>query len=260
MDGGTVRNYFRDPATVQHYVEAATRLGLWASEETVLTQLFDRAETLLECGCGAGRIAFGLWELGYRHLLGFDFSREMIVEARRMARILEYGISFRVADATRLDFENESFDGAIFGFNGLMQIPLRANRREALIRISSAIRPGGYFVFTTHDRDLNSYRAFWEKKVASGRRATSRRPCSNSATVIFRLPTARSSFTFQARTKCARISMRRVSTSLKPTCALTLRPNRRRSGNSPKSADSGSCGSCEWEVPLKTGRQGNVIR
>lgn len=164
MDGGTVRNYFRDPAAVQHYVEAATRLGLWASEETVLTQIFTREQTLLECGCGAGRIAFGLWELGYRHLLGFDFSREMIVEARRMARILEYGISFRVADATRLEFEKESFDGAIFGFNGLMQIPLRANRREALNRIAFAIRPGGYFVFTTHDRDLNSYRAFWEKE------------------------------------------------------------------------------------------------
>ena len=114
MDGGTVRNYFRDPLAVQHYVEAATRLGLWASEETVLTRIFNREETLLECGCGAGRIAFGLWELGYRHLLGFDFSREMITEARRMARILEYGISFRVADATRLDFEKESFDGAIF--------------------------------------------------------------------------------------------------------------------------------------------------
>lgn len=81
-----------------------------------------------------------------------------------MARILEYGISFRVADATRLDFEKESFDGAIFGFNGLMQIPLRANRREALNRIASTLRPEGYFVFTTHDRDLNSYRAFWEKE------------------------------------------------------------------------------------------------
>ena len=165
MDGGTVRNYFRDPLAVQHYVDAATRLGLWASEETVLTQVFNREDTLLECGCGAGRIAFGLWELGFRHILGFDFSREMVVEARRMARVLEYGISFRVADATRLDFEKGSFDGAIFGFNGLMQIPLRANRREALIRIASAIRPGGYFVFTTHDRDLNSYREFWEKEL-----------------------------------------------------------------------------------------------
>jgi len=161
MDGGTVKNYYRDPVAVRHFVDAATRLGLWASEEAVLTRVFDPEQTLLECGCGAGRIAFGLWELGYRHLLGFDFSREMIVEARRMARLLEYGISFRVADATRLEFEKESFDGAFFGFNGLMQIPLRAHRRQAMNRIADAVRSGGYFVFTTHDRGLNRYRDLW---------------------------------------------------------------------------------------------------
>ena len=164
MDGETVRNYYRDPVAVRHYVDAATRLGLWQSEEAVLTRVFSKEETLLDCGCGAGRIAFGLWELGYRHLLGIDFAREMIREARRMARLLDYGISFRVADATRLDLEKGSFDGVIFGFNGLMQIPLRANRREALCRIAVVLRPGGYFVFTTHDRDLNRYRTFWEKE------------------------------------------------------------------------------------------------
>jgi SAM-dependent methyltransferase len=161
MDERTVRSYFRDPLAVQHYVEAATRLGLWASEERIMTRVFKREETLLECGCGAGRIAFGLWELGYRHILGFDFSREMIMEARRMARILEYGISFRVDDATRLDFEAASFDGAIFGFNGLMQIPGRIRRQEALSRIAAVLRPGAIFVFTTHDRDLNRYRELW---------------------------------------------------------------------------------------------------
>ena len=200
MDGETVRSYFRNPVAVQHYVEAATRLGLWASEETVLTQVFTREETLLDCGCGAGRITFGLWELGYRHLLGFDFSREMIVEARRMARILEYGISFRVADATRLDFEKESFDGAVFGFNGLMQIPLRASRREALNRIAAVIRPGGYFVFTTHDRDLNSYRDLWtEERRFWGVGEQTASPLE-FATVLFRRPKARPSSTSQIRT------------------------------------------------------------
>ncbi len=164
MDGARVREYYRDPVAVQHYRDAAARLGLWASEEIVFTQVFDRGETLLDCGCGAGRIAFGLWELGYRHLLGIDFSREMILEARRMARLLEYGIGFRVADATRLPFEAGAFDGAIFGFNGLMQIPLRSNRRTAMTEIATTVRPGGYFVFTTHDRGLKRYKDLWTEE------------------------------------------------------------------------------------------------
>ena len=44
-----------DPVAVRHFVDAATRLGLWASEEAVLTRVFDPEQTLLECGCGAGR-------------------------------------------------------------------------------------------------------------------------------------------------------------------------------------------------------------
>lgn len=161
MDGETVKQYYRDPVAVQHYTDAAARLGLWASEETVFRQVFKRDQTLLDCGCGAGRITFGLWEMGFRNLLGFDFSREMIQQARRMARLLDYGISFRVADATRLTLEPGAFDGAVFGFNGLMQIPLRSNRRQAMQGIASALRTGGFFVFTTHDRDLKGYGDLW---------------------------------------------------------------------------------------------------
>lgn len=164
MDGATVREYYRDPVAVQHYTDAAARLGLWASEEAVFSQVFKRDDTLLDCGCGAGRITFGLWELGYRHLLGFDFSREMVQEARRMARLLDYSIAFRVADATRLTFEPGAFDGAIFGFNGLMQIPLRSNRRKAMASVAATIRPGGFFVFTTHDRSLKRYGDLWAEE------------------------------------------------------------------------------------------------
>jgi len=38
-------------------------------------------------------------------------------------------------------------------FNGLMQIPGREHRRQALREIRAACRPGARFLFTTHDRD-----------------------------------------------------------------------------------------------------------
>jgi SAM-dependent methyltransferase len=161
MDVETVKAFYNHPEVVAEYAGASNRIGLWRSEEKVFTRLFQRDDVLLELGCGTGRIAFGLWELGYRHLLGLDLARAMIDEARRINRVLEYGISFRVGDATRLSFGNHEFAGAIFGFNGLMQIPGRENRRTALREIRRVTRPGAWFAFTTHDRATGPNRDYW---------------------------------------------------------------------------------------------------
>ena len=47
----------------------------------------------------------------------------------------------------------EGFAGALFLFNGLMQLPGRENRRQALRAIRAVCRPGARFLFTTHDRE-----------------------------------------------------------------------------------------------------------
>lgn len=45
------------------------------------------------------------------------------------------------------------FAGALFLFNGLMQIPGREHRRAALRGLLALVRPGAPLLFTTHDRD-----------------------------------------------------------------------------------------------------------
>lgn len=164
MSPETVREHFRDPRAVEHYGRAAASLGLWVSEEVIYQQVFQPRQTLLDLGCGAGRIAIGLWELGFRQVLGVDFSPEMVARARHLARLLEYGISFRCGDARALEFDDHAFDGAIFGFNGLMQIPRRERRRQAMSEVCRVVRPGGFFVFTTHDRANRRFRSFWEEE------------------------------------------------------------------------------------------------
>lgn len=164
MSPETVKQHFSDPRAVEHYGRAASSLGLWVSEEKIFRQVFRPEQTLLDLGCGAGRIAIGLWELGYRKVLGIDFAPEMVKRARHIARLLEYGISFRVGDATALPLEANLFDGAIFGFNGLMQIPRRERRQLALAEIRRVVRPGGIFVFTTHDQANRRFATFWEEE------------------------------------------------------------------------------------------------
>lgn len=164
MDRETVLEYFDSESVVEHYARATARLGLWQSEEKIFTRLFQPADSILELGCGAGRIAFGLHELGYQNILATDYSREMIKRAKHMSSVLEYNIPLRVCDATKLEFEGNVFDGAIFGFNGLMQIPGAANREAALREILRVLRPGAWFVFTSHDRDRSKHQQFWAEE------------------------------------------------------------------------------------------------
>ncbi len=165
LEDTEIKSWFGRESVVEHYAEAAVDIGLWASEELVLQRVFAPTDTLLEVGCGAGRICLGLWELGYRGIIGTDFSRAMIQQARRIAAKLDYSVPLRVADARKLAFEEEIFDGVIFGFNGLMQIPGRADRRGALVELRRVVRRGGRLVFTTHDRAAGSPAGFWAEET-----------------------------------------------------------------------------------------------
>lgn len=173
--GAQVRESFNGIPSILHYARAAHFLGLWESERRLIERFLpNRAESILEAGCGAGRVAVGLWKMGYRRIFAFDFAGELLDQARSLAS--EQGaasIAFRCADATSVRREafplkpGEGFGGALFMFNGLMQIPGRRNRRAALRRLRALCREGAPLVFTTHDRDLSGGGAhLWEAEAA----------------------------------------------------------------------------------------------
>jgi ubiquinone/menaquinone biosynthesis C-methylase UbiE len=153
------------PDFVGHYREALYRIGLWRSEEILIEQLFSEEDRLLDLGCGAGRVAFGLWRNGYHKVEGVDVCPQMILAAREYGEQYGLPVPFAVGDATALAHEEASFDGVVFGFGGLMQIPGRARRRQAMAEVRRVLKPGACFLFTTHDRDMEEYRDFWEEEA-----------------------------------------------------------------------------------------------
>ncbi|MFT3782276.1 MAG: class I SAM-dependent methyltransferase [Nibricoccus sp.] len=193
ITSSTVRADFNDPVAVVHYTRAAHFLGLWKSERILIERIFsDKSARLLEAGCGSGRVTLGLWQEGYQNLAAFDFAEELLQQARALAADRgAQSIRFFHADATRLSAslpkvchplndkrrtdsgENGTddrhlmddkavFDGALFMFNGLMQIPGRENRRAALRELHKVCRVGARLLFTTHDRDgSTTEKALW---------------------------------------------------------------------------------------------------
>jgi SAM-dependent methyltransferase len=172
IDAATVRADFNDLSAVLHYARAAHELGLWASERALIDRFFpDPRLPLLEAGCGAGRVTLGLWKLGYRNLTAFDFAEELVDQAQSLV-LQRQATAIRIlhADATNLASAgaelNPPYGGALFMFNGLMQIPGRENRRAALRELHRVCAPGAPLLFTTHDRDSSPLeRAMWRLEL-----------------------------------------------------------------------------------------------
>ena len=123
IDQSFVRGSWEDVDHASHYVEAVTTVGLWKSERLLIDRYLPPDGAVLDIGCGAGRTTFGLYEAGYRCLIGCDLSTTMIAAARRIAAERNLAIRFDVADATSMPYADARFDGALFSFQGLMCIP-----------------------------------------------------------------------------------------------------------------------------------------
>lgn len=163
MDAET---HWKDIRTALAYARAAVSVGLWASERRLCQAHLNPGESLLELGCGGGRIALGLWREGWTRVRPTDLSPAMVELAD--AVFAEAGCPFRAlqADARRLPFPDAAFAGAIFGFNGLMCIPGAGPRRAALEEIRRVVRPGGTLLLTAHDRERGENRDRWARETA----------------------------------------------------------------------------------------------
>lgn len=165
VDTDFIRKSFTTEKTVSDYAKAVSEVGLWESEKMMIEKYFNPENRILDIGCGAGRTTIGLYMLGYHLIEGLDLSEAMIVQARRISKDLNYNISFRVGDVACLDYDDETFEVALFSFNGIMQIPGKENRIKVLKEIKRILKPEGYFLFTTHDRDSGKeYKSFWQEE------------------------------------------------------------------------------------------------
>jgi SAM-dependent methyltransferase len=154
-----IRKSFTTEKTVSDYTRAVKEIGLWESEKLMIKKYFNPEKRILDIGCGAGRTTIGFYKLGYHLVEGLDLSEA------RISKELNYNLTFSVGDAACLDYDDETFEAALFSFNGIMQIPGRENRIKVLKEIKRILKPEGHFLFTTHDRNSSKeYESFWQEE------------------------------------------------------------------------------------------------
>lgn len=118
---------------------------------------------ILDVGCGYGRILGELYGLGYRNLVGIDFSPGMIERGKRQFPQLD----LRVKKDEAIDLPDESVD-AVLLFAVLTCI--RSDEEQAALvgEISRVLKPGGVLYVNDYllghdERNLQRYEAFAEK-------------------------------------------------------------------------------------------------
>lgn len=136
--------------TDANVVEATARStddGLYEVERRAIESHFTRrGATVLDLGCGTGRTTGVLGRMGF-DVVGVDVSEPMV----RRARSLYPDIEFEPGDARDLRFADESFDYVLFSFNGLDYVQPEGDRYVALREIWRVLKPGGTFVFSSHN-------------------------------------------------------------------------------------------------------------
>ncbi|NBV37982.1 MAG: class I SAM-dependent methyltransferase [Verrucomicrobia bacterium] len=154
------------PLTALNYARAAVQVGLWKSEEILVSHYFHRDHHLLELGCGGGRAGLGLWQKGYHNLTITDFSPVMVDMTRHVFDEIAptHLATIETANACSLHYADESFDGVLFAFNGLMCLRGREDRQKALPEIFRVLKPGGIFLFTANDREKGENAQAWARE------------------------------------------------------------------------------------------------
>jgi ubiquinone/menaquinone biosynthesis C-methylase UbiE len=156
------KNQYNKKENIKRYGDAI-KIGLWNSEKKFFEKYLNKNDCILDLGCGAGRTTFALNELGYSNIIGIDIADKLIEYANNYSKENNIKIDFRVGDATKLDFEDNTFDVVIFSYNGMQSIPGEENRKKVLKEVYRVLKPNGYYIFTAHDRhdSKSSYLDFW---------------------------------------------------------------------------------------------------
>lgn len=121
-----------------------------AALNQVLPQLKNKA--ILDLGVGAGRTVAALTSIADTYV-GVDYVPEMVAHCRKRFP----AVQFEQSDARAMpQFSDQSFDLIVFSCNGICMVD-HAGRLAILSEVRRLLRPGGFFMFSTYNRNSKEH-------------------------------------------------------------------------------------------------------
>jgi SAM-dependent methyltransferase len=132
-------------------------------EEVILQRLhpFIKDKKLLDIGIGGGRTTRYLLDVS-KDYTGVDYTPQLV----QVAQAKYPQASIVCADARDLHLFDEDFDFVLFSLNGLDYID-HHDRLKAIREIYRVLKPGGFYMFSTHNRDYQWFKKLpWQEKAS----------------------------------------------------------------------------------------------
>ena len=113
------------------------------TEKNAVKQFLDKEEvsTVLDVGCGTGRLSVFLAEMGY-NVTAFDNSKRMLENVAKKAEKIGLDIKFVRGDAVSLPFKKGEFD-CVMSFHAL---PYNQEYPQIIMSMSNVTREGGILI------------------------------------------------------------------------------------------------------------------
>jgi SAM-dependent methyltransferase len=149
---------YNDNQTIDYY-SYFDGYGLFSFESKIIKEYFI-GKKILDVGCGTGRTTYPLHLLGY-DVVGIDYSEGMIARAKEIYPM----INFEIGNCAEMIYKDNSFDNALFSFNGIVLESSYDIRKKMFEEIYRVLLPGGVFFFTTPYLDNKVEREYWKEKA-----------------------------------------------------------------------------------------------
>lgn len=156
-------NSNKDLFNTTEYENWANRSGLIEPEKKLFSQFLSTSPgnlKILELGTGNGRISFEIEKLGFTDITAIDISSRLIQEAERRKIEANSRVKFFEMNASKLQFENQSFDAVIALQQIICMIDNDAERLNVFAEIDRVLRTDGKFFssfLNFNGRKINKY-------------------------------------------------------------------------------------------------------